>query len=81
MKIALFIPGVTHPKGHMNSITSYHLVAPGDLWVRTGNGTLRPASAKEEITLLSHAPDIGVQFGFHDHPGGAGGRGDKGALR
>ena len=48
----------------MSGIISYHIVSPGDLWVRAGNGTLRRATAKEEINLLSHAPDIALQFGW-----------------
>ena len=50
----------------MNPIISYHVVAPGDLWVRVESGQLRRATATEEITLLRMAPDLELEMGWRD---------------
>ncbi len=50
----------------MNPIISYHVVAPGDLWVRAESGPLRRATATEEITLLRMAPDLALEMGWRD---------------
>ncbi len=50
----------------MNGIISYHIVAPGDLWVRAEGGVLRRATATEEITLLRMAPDLSLQMGWRE---------------
>ncbi len=50
----------------MNPIISYHVVAPGDLWVRAESGALRRATAAEEITLLRMAPDLALQIGWRE---------------
>ncbi len=53
-------------ESHMNGIISYHIVAPGDLWVRAEGGALRRATATEEITLLRMAPDLALQMGWRE---------------
>ena len=50
----------------MNGIISYHIVAPGDLWVRAEGGALRRATATEEITLLRMAPDLALEMGWRE---------------
>ncbi len=58
-------------KGHMNPIISYHVVAPGDLWVRPEGGALRRATATEEITLLRMAPDLALEIGWQEAAAGS----------
>ena len=50
----------------MNGIISYHIVAPGDLWVRTESGALRRATEKEMIALLLMVPDLALQIGWRE---------------
>ncbi len=50
----------------MNPIISYHIVAPGDLWVRAEGGALRRATETEEITLLRMAPDLALEIGWRE---------------
>ena len=50
----------------MNGIISYHIVAPGDLWIRAEGGALRRATATEEITLLQMMPDLGLEMGWQE---------------
>ena len=50
----------------MNGIISYHVVAPGELWIRAESGALRRATATEEITLLRMAPDLSLQMGWQE---------------
>ncbi len=50
----------------MNGFISFHIVPPGDLWVRAEEGTLRRATAAEEITLLRMAPDLSLQMGWRE---------------
>ena len=54
----------------MKGIVSYHIVAPGELWVRPHNGTLRRATPAEEINLLNQAPDIALQICWHPDKAG-----------
>ena len=53
---------IARMEGNMNGIISYHIAAPGDLWVRTEGGALRRATAMEENTLLQMAPDLALQI-------------------
>ncbi len=61
-------------EGHMNGIISYHIVAPGDLWVRQVGSALRRATAAEEITLLRMAPDLALQMAWQEAVTGLPGR-------
>lgn len=55
----------------MYSIISYHIVAPGDLWIRTEGGALRRATETEEITLLQIAPDLALEMGWQEAAAGS----------
>ena len=55
----------------MNGIISYHVVAPGNLWVRAEGGALRRATETEEITILRMAPDLAVNIGWRETASGS----------
>ncbi len=55
----------------MNGIISYHVVAPGDLWVRAEGGALRRATETEEIALLRMAPDLALEMSWQETAAGS----------